>query len=153
VIEPLETSVEGIPSDTARGSDPSVFVLPADPGSSTADMYRRFSGSPSSCRAREGVVAIVSTGVLNSPDRFSATGGRRDVTNFEMDLDIRRFEGSIRANDPWIALARMELGSLEPGSYRLIVRETVRRFTDLAHPEAATDPTKTERSFAFACVQ
>jgi hypothetical protein len=150
VIESLETSVEGIPSDTGRGSDPAVFVIPADRGSRTVDLYRHLDTAVA-CRAGEAVVAIATTGVLNSPDRVEATGARRDLETFELDLEIRRFEGSIRANDPWIALARVELGSLDPGSYLLIVRETALRFTDPARPETATDPTATERNFSFAC--
>jgi hypothetical protein len=152
MIELLETSVERIPSDTGLGPDSAVLVVPAGEGASTADLYRRFSGAPASCRARERVVAIVSTGVLNTPDQVSATGRRRDGNSFEMNLEIRRFEGSLRANDPWIALVRMELGFLEPGTYQLVVQETMLRFMDLHHPERVTDPTTSEQRMSFDCV-
>jgi hypothetical protein len=152
VIVQLRTSVARIPSDTGSGSDPALFVVPAGAGSSTVDLYRRFSGAPAGCRAREKVVAIASTGVLNTPDQVSASGRRRGRDIFEMSLEIRRFEGSIRANDPWIALIRMELGSLEAGAYQLVVQETARRYTELRHPERATNPTTSERRISFNCV-
>ena len=152
MIELLETSVERIPSDTGLGSNFAVLVVPAGKGASTVDLYRRFSGVPASCRARERVVAIVSKGVLNTPDQVSATGRRRDGNRFEMNLEIRRFEGSMRANDPWIALVRMELGFLEPGTYQLVVQEMVLRFMDLHHPEQAIDPTTSEYRISFDCV-
>ncbi|UCF91852.1 MAG: hypothetical protein JSW39_26875 [Desulfobacterales bacterium] len=152
MIEPLETSVERIPSDAGLGPHSVVLVVPAAEGTRTADLYRRFSGASANCRAREAVVAIVSTGVLNTPDRVRATGRRRDGNRFEMNLEIRRFEGSIRANDSWIALVRMEFGSLEPGTYQLVVQATVLRFVDLHHPERATNPTTSEQHLSFSCI-
>lgn len=151
MMEPLGTSVEGIPSDTGVGPDAAVLVVAAVEGTSTVDLYRRFSGVPASCRARERLVAIVSTGVLNTPDQVSATGHRRDGNCFEISLEIRRFEGAIDGNDPWIALIRMELGSLAPGAYQLVVQETVFRFTDLRHPERTTNLATSERRMNFAC--
>jgi hypothetical protein len=151
-MEPLGTSVEGIPSDTGSGTDPVVLVVAAVEGASTVDLYRRFSGVPASCRARERLVAIVSTGALNTPDRVSATGCRRDSNCFEMSIEIRRFEGAIDGNDPWIALVRMELGSLDPGAHQLVIQETVFRFTEFHHPERATNPATSERRMRFNCV-
>jgi len=99
------------------------------------------------------MAAIVSTGALNTPDQVSVTGSRRYRDSFDLDLEIRRFDGPMAANDPWLALIRMELGLLEPGSYRLTVHETAMRFTDIRHPETATEPMTTERSFGFVCVR
>lgn len=152
MIEPLETTIERIPSDTGLGSGSSVLVVPAGEGESTARLYRRFIMAPAICRAPERVVAIVSTGVLNSPDQVGATGRRGEGNSFETDLEIRRFEGSMRANDPWIALVRMELGSLEPGSYQLMVKETVLHFRDRLRPECAIDPSTSKRRVSFDCV-
>ena len=69
-----------------------------------------------------------------------------------MDVEIRRFDGPLAANDPWLALVRMDLGSLEPGAYQLVVRETVLHFTELHHPENAVDPAMSERRLSFNCV-
>lgn len=151
MTEQLAISVTRVPSDLALGSDPSVLVVPIEGGGTTVDLYRRFGTAPALCGARERLAAIVSTRVLNTPDQVGATGRRSDGSTFLMDLDIGRFAGSIDANDQWIGLVRMELGALEPGPYRLNVRETVRRFTDRSHPELGTDPTVTEQNFSFRC--
>lgn len=153
MMEPLEVSIGRIPSDTARVSDLALIVLPADPGSTAEELYRRGGEAPARCPAGQRAVAIVSTGELNTPDEVGANGRRRDRDSFELDLQIRRFSGSIRANDPWIALVRLELGMLDAGSYRLTVKQTVLRFADRSHPEDATDPTTTEHYFSFECVE
>ena len=152
MIETLEISIEPIPSETGLGSDPVVLVVPAEKGARTSDLYRRFGGSPADCRAQEEMAAIVSTGALNTPDHVSATGRRHNSNSFEMNLEIRRFEGSIRANDPWIALVRMEIGSLERGPYQLVVQLTEFRFTELQHPERATNSVTSERRTSFNCL-
>jgi hypothetical protein len=152
VIESLEIDVTCVPSGGDLEGGPAIMIVPAGDSASTSDLYRQFREAPASCRAREGVVAIVSTGVLNTPDQVSATGRRRDGYGFEMNIEIRRFEGPLAGNDPWLALVRMEIGSLEPGAYQLAVQETVLRFMDLHHPERATNPTTSEQRMSFNCV-
>lgn len=150
MIETLETSITPIPSE--QGSpDASVTVVPADEGVDTAELYRRHTRDSPQCRAQRPSVGLVSTGVLNTPDRVAATGVRRDG-RFEIALELRRFDGPMAANDPWIAVVRAELGRLDQGSYRLNVQQTVLRFTDIEHPELTSDPVVTERSLDFDCV-
>ena len=133
MIETLEPKIERIPFDAAITSDSVVQVVPIEAGDSAVDLYRRFGGVSNACRAGEDVAAIVSTAILNTPDHVSATGGRRDDVTFEIEVEIRRFDGPIRANDPWIALIRMDLGPLHAGVYELIVRETEFRFSEMGH--------------------
>ena len=83
MIETLETIIEPIPSDTAIGHESVIQVVPFGEGDSTVELYRRFAGVSSECRAGEHIAAIVSSGILNTPDHFSATGGRRDGSTFE----------------------------------------------------------------------
>lgn len=152
MIERLEIDITVVPSGGELESGPAIIVVPAGDGASTSNLYRRFREAPASCRPREVVVAIVSTGLLNTPDQVSATGCRRDDNSFELNLEVRRFEGPLAANDPWFALVRMGLGSLEPGAYQLTVQETVLRFMDLHHPERAINPTTSEQRMSFNCV-
>ena len=148
----IEIDVTRVPSGGDLDGGPVIVLVPSGNSVSPADLYRRFKEAPTSCRSQEGIVAIVSTGVLNTPDQVSVTGRRRDGNSFEMSLEIRRFEGPLAANDPWLALVRMELGSLEPGAYQLVVQETVLRFTELHYPERATNPTTSEQRMSFNCV-
>lgn len=147
----LPISLERIPSDTGTGHDPVLLVATAEPSSSTTGLYRRFTGEAAGCRAGENLVVIASTGALNSPDLVAASGRRHSGSAFKMALDIRRYDGPIRANDPWIALVRMDLGSLDGGRYAVVVEQTTRRFTDRQHPERATNPVTIERRLQFNC--
>jgi len=151
-METLEIDVTRVPFGGDLEDSPAILVVSTGAGASTVDLYKRFRESPERCRSRTRVVAIVSTGVLNTPDQISASGRRRDGSSFEMNLETRRFEGPVAGNDPWVALVRMELGSLEPGAYQLVVKETVLRFAQLHHQERATNPTMSERRMSFKCI-
>ena len=125
----MVTSIMPVPTGMGLDSGPYAMVVPAKAMMATADLYRQFIGVPLSCRAREPIVAVVCTKVLNSPDRVAVTASRRVGTVFSIEIEIRRFDGPLAANDPWIALIRWDLGSLEPGTYQLVVRETILHFT------------------------
>lgn len=148
----VDISVTLVPTGEGLEFGPRMIVVPARPGMESADMYRQFMGPPESCRARQPMVTIVRTGVLNSPDRVVVTSSQRKRTVFAIELEIRRFDGPLAGNDPWIALIRADLGLLEPGTYQLVVQETVLRFMDLHHPERATAPTTSEQHMSFNCV-
>lgn len=147
----ITVDITKIPSGGDIGAGPWIAIVPDPACGSAADLYRQHQAAPAACRASEEAVAIVATGLLNTPDKVAATGWRGDGRNFAMNLEIRRFEGPLAANDPWMALVRMRLGKLAPGWYRLAVRETVRRFMDRHHPERTVDPTTRERSATFVC--
>lgn len=148
----MEIDVTYVPPGGDLEGGPAIMIVPAGDSASTADLYRQFIEAPASCRARERVVVIVSTGMLNAPDEVSSTGHWRDGDSIEMNIEIRRFEGPLAGNDPLLALVRMEIGSLEPGAYQLAVQETVLRFMDLHHPERATNPTTSEQRINFNCI-
>ena len=152
MIEDLEIDITPVPFGRDLEDSPAMLVVSSGADASTADLYRRFREAPAHCRSRTRVVAIVSTDVLNTPDQVSATGRLRDGSSFEMNLEIRRFDGPLAGNDPWVALVRMELGFLEPGAYQLIVLETVLRFTELHYSERAANPTTSEQRMTFNCV-
>ena len=151
MIEHLEVNISHIPSGRGLEEGPAMIVVPSLSGATTAELYVRFGHAPASCRSQEPVAAIASTGLLNSPDRVGVTGTRLDNGVFELALEIRAFNGPLAGNDPWIALVQMELGILHPGAYLLIARKTVLGFSDLHHPEYATNPTSTDERMSFDC--
>jgi hypothetical protein len=150
MIEPLEVTVSRTDEAEDAADGRALMVVPALEGSSTADLYSRFSRSPSSCRSNEPVAVIFATRLLNSPDVLTATG-HRDGAVFQMDVQIRAFDGPMAANDPGVALVRMDLGPLERGEYTLVVSETVSHFSDWNHPDRATDPATSEHGMTFYC--
>jgi hypothetical protein len=147
----VDTGITPAPTGVGLEFGPRMMVVPAQPGTTTVDLYRQYIGAPESCQARQPMVAIVRTGVLNSPDQVTSSGSQRSGTTFTIALEIRRFDGPLAGNDPWVALIQVDLGSLDPGSYQLVVQETVLRFTDLHHPERATDPMRREQRMSFDC--
>ena len=150
MIEQLQIRIVRVPSGGGLKEAAVIMMVPSL-DVPTADLFLRFAQAPPRCRAREDIAAIVSTGLLNSPDTLSATGGRAAERMFEIDLEICAFDGPLAANDPSIALLRMELGSLERGAYELVVRTTVSRFTDRQQPERGTNPTAREERLQFHC--
>ena len=152
MTEPLTTSVTRVPAPS--GPQPSLVLAvgSAEQDADTAELFERLSREPAGCRAGHRTVAIISAGVFDTPDRVTATGSRRDHEGFDLDLEVRDFDGPMAANDQWRALVRMELGYLEEGSYQLTVHQTVLRFTDVGRPETAVKVRASESRFGFSCL-
>ncbi|MCF6338517.1 MAG: hypothetical protein L3J84_11295 [Gammaproteobacteria bacterium] len=131
---------------------PAIMIVPTINDATTVDLYRQFREAPANCQSRKKNVAIVATGLLNTPDQVSGIGCRRDGNSFEINLETRRFEGPLAGNDPWFALIKMELGSLKQGIYTLAIKERVLRFIDFRHPEHATNSTTTKQHMSFDCI-
>jgi hypothetical protein len=151
VTEPLTISVTRVPAGSGLEPGPGLVVGSAEHEASTAELFERFSRKSSGCQLGQRTVAIISTGVLDTPDQVMASGSRRDRHGFDVNLEVRDFDGPMAANDQWLALVRMELGYPEEGSYQLTVYETVLRFTDIGHPEAAEKVRTAEWRFSFRC--
>jgi hypothetical protein len=147
----MRTNISPVPTGELLELGPEFVVVPAQEGVASADFYRRYAHAPFSCRAHEPTLAIIRTPPLSTPDRVAVSATSWLASVLTVDLDIRRFDGTLFANDPWIALVSVELGPLDPGAYEVVVRSTVLRFQDLRHPETATDPTVTEQHFRFEC--
>jgi hypothetical protein len=147
----VDTGITPAPTGLGLEFGPRMMVVPAQPGTTTVDLYRQFISAPESCPAHQPTVAIVRTGVLNSPDQVALRSSQRRGATFTLELEIRRFDGPLAGNDPWVALIQVDLGALDPGSYQLVAQETVLRFTDLHHPERATDPASREQRMSFDC--
>jgi len=150
-MEPLTISVTRVPAGPAMEPGPALVIGSAEQEASTAELFEQFSRKSSGCQAGQRTVAIISTRVFDTPDRVTATGSRRDRTGFDLNLDVRDFDGPMAANDQWLALVRMELGYPEEGSYQLTVHETVHRFTEIGHPETAEKVRTTEWRYHFSC--
>jgi hypothetical protein len=127
------------------------MVVPAQEGVAPKDLYRNNANTPFHCAARILALAIMRTQPLASPDQAAVAAASWTGSVLAVDLEIRRYDGYLAANDPWIALVSLELGRLEPGPHEVAVRTTVLHFTDLLHPEAATDPASSEQRFRFEC--
>jgi hypothetical protein len=148
----MKTDITAIPADNGLELRPRIMVAPLLLGVAVADLYRQFHEAPPVYRVREPMVALLRTEMLNTPDRVAVTGSARTNGTFVVDIEIRRFDGPLAANDPWAAVIRVDLGSLEQGRYSIEMYETVLRFMELHHPERATNPTTSDVRMSFNCV-
>jgi hypothetical protein len=151
VINSIETSLTHVPTGQGLESGPRLMVVPVGAGADTVELYRRFVNAPSTCRAGESLVAIVRSEVLNTPDQAAVRSSARRGNAFVIELELRRYDGPLAANDPWLALIRADLGALRQGRYRLVLRETVLRFMELHRPERASGGATREQRLGFEC--
>ena len=147
----MRTSISTLPSSELPKGGPEFMVAPLQGGATCVDLYRKYAATPFVCHPREPAMAIIRTPVLATPDRVALVSAIWSASVLNVDLNIRRFEGTLFANDPWIGLINVELGSLAIGAYDVFVRSTVLRFRDLTHPEEATGPHFSEQRFHFEC--
>jgi hypothetical protein len=146
----MDTTISRHPSEALPQGGPSVVVV-AQNSVAPAELYRRGMSSPLRCAANVPVVALIRTPLLSSPDVVAAKAGEWTPSLLIVELEIRQFTGPLAANDPWIALVCVGLGSLQPAPYELALRTTVLAFSDLHHPESASGPSTTEQRFRFEC--
>ena len=149
--EKLDTAIERMPVGTLPADGPPLVLGPSAGRASASEFYRAHLGAPLDCAAPGPLAAVIRSDVLATPDRLMATGSRTEGRTFAIDLDVRRFEGPMAANDPWVALVRVELGQVEPGRYDLVVRTTLWHFDDRAHPESARNPESSIEHIRFDC--
>jgi hypothetical protein len=126
-------------------------VVPAEEGVDPLEIYRKHSTAPLRCVARRPMLAILRTPLLATPDRVNVVAASWTAEVLALELEIRRFTGHLAANDPWTALVSVELGTLEPGSYKVSVRTTSLHFAELQRPETAANPIENVQDFRFEC--
>jgi hypothetical protein len=146
----MDTSISRHFSDALPQDGPTLLV--AQDSVAPAELYRRGMSSPLRCAAKVPVAALIRTPLLSSPDVVAARAGEWTGSVLTIEVEIRRFTGPLAGNDPWIALVRVGLGSLQPGSYELALRTTVLAFADLHHPESAGGESISGQSFHFECI-
>jgi hypothetical protein len=147
----MHASISVVPTGELPEPGPQFMVVPVQEHLAPVDLYRRHANAPYVCVAHEPAQALIRTPTLSSPDHVRIVAASWTASVLIVELEIRRFEGELAANDPWIALVSVELGRLDPGAYEIVVRSTFLRFLDLRHPETATDPTVSEQRFRFGC--
>lgn len=148
----LDTEIINISSVETYESYPVLMGVCQSKNMTAENIQRTFIAISSACQGdADGEVAIVTTGMLNSPDKVSANGRRLDENSFELNIEINQYAGPMAANVPWQALIKMQLGALEKRTYELIVYEKMQQFTDMKNPEQSSNITTNESSMKFIC--
>lgn len=145
----MHTDIVRIPSGTLPDG-PSFVVVPAGHGT-LAELYARGTHGVAPGPAGKPMLALMRTDLLATPDRLAVLATSRVGAVFTIELEIKAYRGPLAANDPWIGLVSVDLGSLEPDKYEFAVKTTIRSFDDLRRPENASAPEISERRFRFEC--
>jgi hypothetical protein len=135
------TRMVRLPLNALPPDGPTLVVVASDAAESPAARYllaAKEAGSGSLPAARP-LVAIIRCDPLSAPDEIRAMESARDGQIFRVTLESRRFTGALLANVVTVAVIEVDLGSLKPGAYDLVVTETKLHFQDLQNPENAAD--------------
>jgi hypothetical protein len=124
----LSSSVELAPPP------PTVAIAERSAGASPVERFRNRERNASSS---SDLVLIVRLKAINSPDRVTIARAVRKGTTIDIDIEVRRFTGSLSANVVTEPFVEVELGQLSVGTYEVRVDATTFEFDDFDHPEAA----------------
>ncbi len=89
--------------------------------------------------AHVAVVLLFRGDPLSSPDSLVVKSAQIDAQAIHVTTELRRFAGPLHANVVTIPILEVELGPLSPGSYDVDVELTELQFSDMMHPEGATE--------------
>lgn len=148
----LDIEVKNISSDTASASYPELIGVCHTKNISVENIQRTFIAISRGYQSDiDGETAIVTTGMLNSPDKVFVNGRQIDERSFELHVEINRYDGPMAANVPWQAFITMQLGILKKGTYELIVSEQIRQFKDIKNPVENSLIASSENAMKFIC--
>jgi hypothetical protein len=107
---------------------------------------------PDRIPARVPLVLLWRGDPLSSPDTIALKGAHKTGQEIEVQIELRRFDGTLHANIVTVPLVEIDLGELEPGRYKVSFEVTELWFSDLDHPENAARPNTQHTSFSFVVV-
>jgi len=86
---------------------------------------------------------------LSSPDTIAVRGANWNGHGIDVQIELRRFDGTLHLNTVTVPVVEVDLGTLEPGPYEVSFHVTELWFSDLDHPENAAQPSTQHTSFSF----
>jgi hypothetical protein len=89
---------------------------------------------------------------LSSPDTIALQSAPKSGQEIALQIELRRFDGTLHANTVTVPIVEVALGVLEPGHYEVSIAVTELRFSDLDHPENAVQSSTQHTSFSFVVV-
>jgi hypothetical protein len=107
---------------------------------------------PDRVPARVPLVLLWRGDPLSSPDTIVLKGAHKSGQEIDVQIELRRFDGTLHANTVTVPIVEVALGVLEPGRYKVSVAVTELWFSDLDHPENAAPSSTQHTSFSFVVV-
>jgi hypothetical protein len=89
---------------------------------------------------------------LSSPDTIAVKGANKNGQGIDVQIELRRFDGTLHANTVTVPIVKVDLGVLEPGRYQVSIEVTELWFGEYGHPEKASNASTEHTSFSFTVV-
>jgi hypothetical protein len=105
--------------------------------------------APDRIPAHQALVLLWRGSELSSPDTIAVKRADRAGTRIEIQIESRRFDGTVHANIVTRPVVEVELGPLEPERYEVSIEITKLSFSEYDHPEKAANPRPEHASFSF----
>jgi hypothetical protein len=136
---------------TPAVTGPAIGVAEVASGKRPQDRFRHLL-PPDGIPARVPLVLLWRGDPLSSPDTITLKGAHQTGQEIEVQIELRRFDGTLHANIVTVPIVEVDLGVLEPGRYKVSVEVTELWFSALDHPEDAAQPNTQHTSFSFMVV-
>jgi hypothetical protein len=107
---------------------------------------------PDRIPARTPLVLLWRGGELSTPDVIAVKTSNRSGQKIDLQIELRRFDGTLHGNTVTVPIVEVELGALEPGQYEVSIEVTELSFTEYDHPEKAANASTQHSSYSFVIV-
>ncbi len=89
---------------------------------------------------------------LSSADTVAVTELNTIGPRIDVQIELRRFEGTLHANIVTVPVVEVDLGPLQPDTYEISTEVVKLRFREHGHPEEAGNVTTERTTFTFTVV-
>lgn len=137
------------PVQVAAG--PAIGVAEAASGKSPSDRLRHLL-PPDRIPAHTPLVLLWRGEQLSSPDTIAVKSSNKSGQGIDLQVELRRFDGTLHINTVTVPIVEVDLGALEPGGYEVSIEVTELWFREYGHPENATNASTQHTSFSFVVV-
>lgn len=127
---------------------PAIGLAVALPESSVLDRLHKVLPSER-IPAHTPIVLLFCCEPLSLPDTISIKGSSRTGSLIELQVELRRFDGTLHLNTVLVPIVELDLGALEPDRYEVVVDVAELSYSEFGHPENAIDAGTRRTNFSF----
>jgi hypothetical protein len=89
---------------------------------------------------------------LSSSDTITVKGANKSCQSIDIQIELRRFGGTLHGNVITVPIVEIDLQTLEPGRYEVSIKVTTLWFREYDHPEKACNAGTEHTSFSFIAI-
>jgi hypothetical protein len=133
------------------GAGPAIGVAEAASAKSPPDRLRHLL-PPDRIPAHTPLMLLWRGAQLSSPDTIAVECPNKSGQRIDLQVELRRFDGTLHMNTVTVPIVEVDLGALEPGRYEVLIEVIELWFREYGHPENATNASTQHTSFSFVVV-